>query len=229
LEAFVAGAFLIGIMSALHCVGMCGGIIGALTFSLPAPVRSDRRRLLAYVSAYSLGRISSYTAAGALAGALGEQVFAAAGPQTGYLALQVAAALMLSAIALHLAGWFPRYAVVERVGVPLWTRIEPLGRSLLPVRSPWHAWLFGLVWGWLPCGLVYSVLVWTAAAGSAAEGALYMFAFGAGTLPAVMSGGLFTGWFAGLSRRRPWLRQAVGGLILVMAVTGLIVNLNHAT
>jgi uncharacterized protein len=229
LDAFVAGAFLIGLMSALHCVGMCGGIIGALSFSLPGTVRNSRWRMLPYVLAYNLGRIASYTAAGALAGGLGAGVYAAAGPQAGYPVLQILAAVMLAAIALHLAGWFPRFAIIERMGVPLWRRLEPLGRRLLPVRSPLHAALFGLIWGWLPCGLVYSVLAWTAAAGGAFEGAVYMLAFGAGTLPSVMSGGLLAAWFVNVPRRWPWLRQVVGALILVMAVVGLYVTLMHGT
>lgn len=227
MDAFIAAAFFIGLISALHCVGMCGGIIGALTFSLPEAARKERRRLFAYIAAYNLGRITSYAAAGALAGTFGEQVLALSGSRIGYLVLQVLAALMLSAIGLHLAGWLPRFASIERIGVPVWRYMEPVGRRMLPVRSPLHAWLFGLVWGWLPCGLVYSVLVWTVAAGSALKGAIYMLAFGVGTLPAVMSGGLFTGWLAGLSRQHKWLSRAVGALILIMALAGLYVNLNN--
>jgi len=214
-------------MSAVHCVGMCGGIIGALTFSLPESVRGNRRRLFPYVAAYNLGRITSYTVAGALAGAIGGSVFAVSGFPAGYIALQGLAALMLAGMALHLSGWLPRFALIERIGVPLWRALEPLGRRLLPARSPLHAWLFGLVWGWLPCGLVYSVLVWTTTAGSAAKGAGYMLAFGVGTLPSVMGGGLFAAWLVNLSRRRPWLRQLVGALILIMALVGLYVNLQH--
>lgn len=227
MDPLIAGAFLVGVMSSVHCMGMCGGIIGALTFSLPEPVRNSRRRLFPYVAAYNLGRITSYTAAGILAGAIGGRVFAVGGSQSGYLVLQALAALMLAGIALHLSGWLPRFAVIERIGVPLWKRLEPLGRRLLPVRSPLHAWLFGLVWGWLPCGVVYSVLVWSVAAGGAVEGGLYMLAFGAGTLPSVMGGGLFAAWLVGLSRHRPWLRQLMGALILVIALVGLYVNLRH--
>jgi sulfite exporter TauE/SafE len=229
LDAFVVGAFLVGLMSALHCIGMCGGIIGTLSFSLPGPVRNSRRRMLPYILAYNLGRIASYTIDGALAGGLGAGLSAAAGPQRGYPALQVLAALMLAAIAFHLAGWFPRFAVIERIGVPLWKRLQPLGRRLLPVRTPWHAVLFGLVWGWLPCGLVYSVLAWTTAAGGAYQGAVYMLAFGLGTLPSVAGGGLFAAWFMNLPRRWPWLRQGVAVLILVMAAAGLYVNLVHGS
>lgn len=214
-------------MSAVHCLGMCGGIIGALTFSLPESVRNNRRRLFPYVAAYNLGRITSYTLAGALAGAIGGRAFAVTESQAGYVVLQGLATLMLAGMALHLSGWLPRFALIERIGVPLWKRLEPVGRRLLPARSPLHAWLFGLVWGWLPCGLVYSMLVWTTTAGSAMKGAGYMLAFGVGTLPSVMGGGLFTAWLMSLSQRRPWLRQLVGALILIMALVGLYVNLSH--
>ncbi len=228
MEAFLTGAFLIGVVSTLHCIGMCGGIVGALTFSLPAEVRAQRWRMLPYVSAYNVGRVTSYTAAGALSGLVGDRLSDAASPHYGYLALQVLAALILAAIALHLAGWFPRFAAIERIGVPLWRRIEPLGRLLLPVRSPLHAWLFGLIWGWLPCGLVYSMLVWTATSGSALRGALYMLAFGVGTLPSVMTAGILTTWFTRFSRL-PWVRPLVGALILVIALAGLYLNFKHGT
>jgi hypothetical protein len=129
-------------------------------------------------------------------------------------------------VGLYLAGWFPRFALIERIGVPLWRRLEPVGRRLLPVRSPVHAYVFGLVWGWLPCGLVYSALLWTTSSGGAAPGALFMLAFGAGTLPSVMTAGIVTGWIARLTRL-PLVRPVVGLLLIGIALTGLALSFGH--
>lgn len=210
-------AFTLGLFSTLHCLGMCGGIIGALTLSLPPEVRYARWRLVSYVGAYNIGRIASYTLAGAVFGAFGQHLFHALSPNYGHLLLQGLAALILASIGLYLAGWFPRFARIESLGAPLWRRLEPLGRRLLPVRSPAHALLFGAVWGWLPCGLVYSALLWTTAMGGATTGALTMLAFGVGTLPGVMSAGVFTGWLTRVTRLR-YVRQGVGLALIALAV-----------
>lgn len=212
--------FTIGLFSAVHCVGMCGGIIGALSMSLPARVRDSRWRLTLYLLAYSLGRISSYALAGALIGVVGQQLFNFISPQYGHRIMQSFAALLLIGIGLYLAGWFPRFAQVERLGAPLWRRLEPLGRRLLPVKSPFQALAFGLIWGWLPCGLVYTTLLWTASAGTASQGAIYMILFGLGTLPAVFTAGLLAGWLTRLARQVR-VRQAVGALLVVIALATL--------
>ncbi len=214
-------AFTLGLFSTLHCLGMCGGIIGALTLSLPPEVRATRWRLLSYIGAYNIGRIISYSLAGAVFGAFGQRLFHALSPIYGHLLLQGLAALVLVSIGLYLAGWFPRFARIEALGAPLWRRLEPLGRRLLPVRSPAYALLFGTIWGWLPCGLVYSALLWTTTTGGGGlTGALTMLAFGAGTLPGVMSAGVFTGWLTRVTRL-PYVRQVVGLALIGLAVISL--------
>ena len=118
-------AFTLGLLSATHCLGMCGGIIGALSLSAPASLRRHRWRQTGYVLLYNLGRTLSYALAGALVGSLGGSLLAGlAGPQAHWI-LQILGALMLLALGLYLAGWLPQLAHVERLGVPLWRRIEP--------------------------------------------------------------------------------------------------------
>jgi sulfite exporter TauE/SafE len=226
LELTLVSAFIVGLFSTLHCLGMCGGIIGALTFSLPPEIRNHRWRLLPYVSAYNLGRIGSYTLIGAIVGGLGENLFTFISPRYGHLILQGIAVVIMLGIGLYLAGWFPRFAEIEKLGLPIWRKLEPLGQKLLPVRSPSHAFLFGLIWGWLPCGLVYSALLWSASTGSAINGALFMFIFGAGTLPAVMTAGIVTGWLIRLTRL-PHLRTIIGLSIIILALASLLLNLEH--
>lgn len=221
MEFPLLAAFLIGLFSSVHCLGMCGGIMGALTFSLPPAVREQRRTFLLYLSAYNVGRIASYTAAGALLGTLGGTAYKLTNPGAAHLVLQSVAALLLTGIGLYLAGWFPKFALLERIGIPLWSRLEPLGRHLLPVRTPFHALLYGMVWGWLPCGLVYSTLLWTLTANGPDQGASFMFFFGIGTLPTLISAGILTGWITRLTRL-PYVRPVVGLTVIAMGLAGLV-------
>lgn len=226
-EITYISAFLVGLFSTLHCLGMCGGIIGALTFSLPEEIRNNRWRLVPFVSAYNLGRISSYTVAGALAGGLGDQLLNLS-PEYGHRVLQGFATLLMIGIGLYLAGWFPAFARIENLGRPIWKKLEPIGQKILPVRSPGHAFLFGVVWGWLPCGLVYSALIWSSSTHSFQDGAMFMIAFGAGTLPTVMTAGILTGWFVRLSRL-PYVRPIVGLTIIFLALVTGYLALNHGS
>ncbi len=220
MDYFLLAPFLLGLFSTVHCIGMCGGIMGALAYSLPAEVRSRPARLGTYVLGYNLGRIVSYTLAGAVVGMVGERMYRLLSPVGGYHALQIAAALLVTGAGLYLAGWFPKFALMERIGVPLWRRLEPLGRKLLPVRGISNAFVYGLIWGWLPCGLVYSALLLTVTADGPAAGAAFMAAFGLGTLPAVTGTGMLVNRLARLTRR-PYLRQAAGVVLIALALVGL--------
>ncbi len=218
---YLLTALIIGLFSSVHCLGMCGGIAGALAWSLPAGTRDNRIRLAGYLGAYSVGRVGSYALAGAAVGWLGSGIHAALSPRDGYLLLQWIAALLMTGIGLYIAGWFPRLAHMERLGLPLWRRLEPIGRHLIPVKGPGHALLYGLVWGWLPCGLVYSALLLAVATGSPERGASFMLAFGAGTLPAVLGMGMLAQWMGQLSRRMA-VRRVAGLLLVAMGLAGVL-------
>lgn len=211
-------AFLVGLLGGLHCVGMCGGILGAL--SLGARPGGTGLALLPMQLAYNLGRIGSYTLAGALMGALGAVLTQLGSIHTAQRVLYALAALILIGLGLYLGGWWRGLAQIERLGGGLWRLLEPLGRRFLPVRRVSQAFGLGLVWGWLPCGLVYSVLTWAASSGSALRGALVLFAFGLGTLPNLLAMGLATGALAHWSRN-PWVRRLAGLLVLGFGIHGL--------
>lgn len=215
-------AFLLGLFSTIHCVGMCGGIIGALSLSLPVEIRSNKPRMLMFVTSYNIGRIFSYSLAGLVAGAIGTGVLASIGFDQGHAILRAIGVAMMVAIGLYLAGWLPQLAVVEKIGVPIWKKLEPVGRSLLPVASLPRALAYGLIWGWLPCGLVYFVLVWALTAGNAIQGALTMLAFGVGTLPTLLATGFMTSWLTRFARSST-ARQVVGLLIIAMAIGSLFI------
>ncbi|MCK5386228.1 MAG: sulfite exporter TauE/SafE family protein, partial [Gammaproteobacteria bacterium] len=114
-------------------------------------------------------------------------------------------------------GWWKGLANVERWGGKvIWKRLEPLGRRFMPVKSYWHAFLLGLVWGWLPCGLVYSVIIWTISTQSPLEGGLLMLSFGLGTLPNLLLMGVFASTLNQFIQQ-PWVRQVAGIMIMVFA------------
>lgn len=204
LELTFLSAVVVGLLGSTHCLGMCGGIVAALNLGTGVEPPGKRRSLFGYNLLYNLGRISSYGVIGLAAGHLGGELLHA-NPAAGKL---FAAAFMI-ALGLYLANWWRGLAVLERFGQKLWRHIQPLGQRLLPVRNPGQAFLLGLLWGWLPCGLVYAVLAWALTAGSALEGALLMLGFGVGTLPALLIAGntlqLFSAWV-----RSPRVRAAAG-------------------
>ena len=221
-------ALTVGLFSTLHCLGMCGGIIGALSFGLPVEVRQNRWRFIPYLLAYNTGRIISYTVAGAFIGWLGMTLFTTISPRYGHMVLQWIAAAFMIALGLYLAGWFPRLAVLETIGKPLWQKLEPLSRRLLPVKTPLQALSFGVIWGWLPCGLVYAAVVYAAASGTALNGALFMLFFGLGTLPTVLSAGILAHWVARLSQM-PRVKRGAGIFIILLAVLTLFATASTST
>lgn len=221
LEAGAAlSAFFVGLLGATHCVAMCGGIVGALTLGLPAEARAHPQRLWPYLFAYNGGRIASYTVAGVLAGALGAQLASIFTPDHARTYGHALSAVFLIVLGLYLAGWWRGLVVLERAGAHLWRRIEPLGRHLLPVRNPLHAAALGLLWGWLPCGLVYSALAWAFAGADPIHGGMVMLAFGLGTSPMLLTMGAAAKWLAAATRNA-WLRQVVGVVIILFGVYSL--------
>ncbi len=182
----LVAAFVFGLLGGAHCIGMCGGIMSALTFAVPPSMRSPNR-LAGLLLGYNLGRITSYMIAGGLVALLGNLV---AITPTARLVLQALAAVMLILMALYIAGWWKGLLRVEALGRHLWRRLEPLGRKLIPVVEFPQAMALGAVWGWLPCGLVYSMLAWSLAIADPLMGIALMGAFGLGTLPALLVTGL---------------------------------------
>ena len=215
-EFSIIAVFFVGLLGGVHCLGMCGSIVGMLTAQLP-----KHGTRWPFHLAYNSGRLASYMAAGALAGTIG---------QAGLLWRDVVpvqhllfglSSLMLIALGLYLAGIWGMVRRLEQLGGMLWQYVQPLTRGLLPVTTVIRALLLGILWGWLPCGLVYSVLVTALASGDAQTGALVMLAFGLGTLPNLLALGVF--WES--VRRRvqsPRVRMAAGLLVAGLGMYGLV-------
>jgi len=210
-------AFLVGLLGGVHCVGMCGGIVGALTFGLAEESRDRIGSMMPYQLAYNLGRITSYTVAGALMGALGLLIVQFMPVYYAQRALMAVAGLFMVLMGLYLAGWWMLLSRLERAGGAVWRRMEPFGRRLLPVRTPAHALGVGLIWGWIPCGLVYSMLVTAVSSGSALKGAGLMLAFALGTLPNLLIIGAMAGAAARLSRSGIF-RQVAGSTVVLLGL-----------
>ena len=207
LAPLLLSALVLGLLGGGHCLGMCGGLMGALTLAIPPEQRGKRLRLLL---AYNLGRILSYALAGLLIGLAGWAV--ANSPSA--LALRVIAALLLIGMGLYLAGWWSGLTRVEALGRGLWRHIQPYASRLMPVTSLPRALLLGALWGWLPCGLVYSTLLWSASQGDAFDSALLMLAFGLGTWPVLLATGLAAERLTTLLRRHGI--RVIGGVMVIL-------------
>ena len=213
------GVALVGLLGSVHCVGMCGGIVGALSGAVHAggvPERTPWSLLVAY----NAGRITSYTLAGVLAGWLGSATLSLFAPERVADVGLTLSGLFLLAFGLYVSNWWQGLTVLERVGARLWHRIEPWGRGLLPVRHPGQALALGTLWGWLPCGLVYATLVWSLTTADPLRGAALMAAFGLGTLPMLLMMGTAAVAFLKFTRR-PYIRKTAGSVIIVLGLLTL--------
>jgi len=215
-----AAAFAMGLLGAGHCLGMCGSICAMLALGVKAQNPVKRTAILL---AYNLGRIGSYTLAGALVAALG----AVLQMHSSFPFLRLLASALLIATGLYLANWWRGLTVLERAGQVVWRRIQPLGNRLLPVQHLHQALLLGMLWGWLPCGLVYGALTLAASAGSVAVGAGTMLAFGLGTLPALLAGAMAATTLKWLIDKLHF-RQIGGALLICAGLWNAYTLLGHA-
>lgn len=202
-----SAAFALALLGAVHCVGMCGGFVAAIQFN-----RAPQVGALQLSIGYHLGRLTSYVTGGVLVGTLGGALYAS---QVRPLQVALLAAGGLSLLAIG-AAMFTRGKLLRRLeplGVALWRLIAPMARHVVPPRRMAHAWLAGVAWGWIPCGMVYAALPLALAAGGPMQGALVMLAFGLGTLPGLLALDLGVSRLAVASgphgtHAAPWVHQA---------------------
>ena len=208
--------FLLGFFGGGHCVGMCGGLSSA--FALQLPPGLNRAGLIVLLN---LGRISSYVFIGLLVGAIGQIGISL--DQTRWLqnGLYLSANLLLLFLGLYLAGISSLSTRIESIGRPVWKRLNPLLNRLLPIQSVPACFGVGMLWGWLPCGLVYSASLYALGSGNALEGGLYMLAFALGTLPNLLAMGLFAAQLKNFLQRKT-VRLAAGLLVAVWALWRLV-------
>lgn len=209
----LAAAFVTGLLGSAHCFGMCAGLSGL--FAVNASVASLRPQIPMAV-AYNTGRILSYALLGIVVASLGQTVVKAipniAAP------VRFASGLLIVIVGLQVAFNWRFLAPVEKAGAKIWNHIAPAAKGLLPVTSMPKALGLGLLWGWLPCGLVYSVLLLAATTANAVNGGLVMLAFGVGTMPAMIMTGISA---SKLSRFMSRKRLGAGLLIILIGLLTL--------
>jgi hypothetical protein len=206
-----SSAFLIGILGSTHCLAMCGGISASLSMAMPVGQGFRLRQTLTLL-AFNGGRIGSYTLIATLVALLSTS--AASQWASMGLALRTLAGLLLIFMGLSMGQWWQGIRYVEKLGAPVWKKLSPLTRKLLPVHNPLQALALGALWGWLPCGLVYSTLGWAALQPTVPSAALTMFFFGLGTLPSMLATGYAARWVRGLQSHR--LFRKFSGVMLVV-------------
>ncbi|MGM0569560.1 sulfite exporter TauE/SafE family protein [Marinobacter sp.] len=207
-------AFVIGLLGSTHCLGMCGGISASLSMALPVG-RGYRFRQILMLLAFNGGRIGSYVLIATLIAWLSVSAtssWGALGP-----ALRTLAGILLILMGLSMGQWWNGIRHIEKVGGPVWRRLQPLTARLLPVRNPVQALFLGALWGWLPCGLVYSTLGWAALQPTTTAAAGTMLFFGLGTLPSMLGTGLAATWIQGLRTNR-WFRQIAGASMVAFGL-----------
>ncbi len=211
----ITGAFIVGLMGAGHCMGMCGGLVGAFSQQLAnRPQQNILASQLGFIFSYNLGRITSYILAGALIGGSASLLSTLFSLDIYLISMRILAGMMMIVTGLYIAQIWAGIVQIERFGKLIWKLLAPFAKKLLPIANLKQAFVAGLIWGWLPCGLVYSTLTWAIAANSIQDGAFIMAAFGLGTLPALISAGVAAQFFS------KWILKKevrlVSGLILVI-------------
>ncbi len=211
--------FMMGLLGGVHCLGMCGGIVSALSLGQSRPEQTPTTQAqLPVLLGYNLGRITSYTIAGTIAGGLGALTLTltdAKQTQQMLQLMQLVSAAFMMALGLYLANIWRGIAHLELAGKILWKYLEPLGRHFLPMDNALKAIPFGLIWGWLPCGLVYTVLFMSLSSGSAIKGGLLLLFFGLGTLPNLLLMGTLAGHLL------QWAQKPSARLLAGLTVVGL--------
>jgi len=212
----LGAALLLGLIASGHCLVMCGGITAALGIATAKRVDGRPRRLL--LVGYQLGRITSYATAGLLFGGISGGAIALLDHDAVRFTLRAASALALVLGALVAFGALRDPG--RGFGRALWLRLAPLGRRLLPIASLPRAFAFGTIWGWMPCGFVYTVLLIATLSLDPWRGAATMAAFGIGTAPALLASAFGVNWLAPLFNHGRG-RRVAGSLLLASAALTL--------
>ena len=199
-------AVLLGLMGASHCLVMCGGIAAAASSS------GSGKTDLSFLFLFNLGRILSYTCAGVIVSLLG--LWLADSHQLAQQGLRSISGVLLILMGFYIARWWMVLTRLESAGQFLWRYLQPLTRKLIPIRTRPQALALGLLWGWLPCGLIYSTLAWVAANAQPGMGALTMLCFGLGTLPGILAAGIFARQINGYIQHKRF-RQLAGLLLML--------------
>ncbi len=217
LTATLLSAFLMGFIGSTHCIGMCGGIISTLSTNFSSAKQNSSFLILLF---YNIGRITSYSFIGLLVGIFSSGLIGML-PDPHAFSMKISGFFFIL-LGLYISQVVNSFKYLENAGQKLWARIEPFGRKYLPARNNLDAMKLGLVWGWLPCGLVYSALVLAATQVTPLHSALTLFVFGLGTLPTLILIGHFASRVRAFLQNR-YVRYGLASILLIyglMQITG---------
>lgn len=219
----ITACLIIGLMSTLHCWIMCGGVSTLLGIGISR--KSGKFSIVITAIIYNLGRVFSYSVIGLMIGVVSEATLQKLFSANAHIYLQLISSVLLIFIALQLSGLLKKIALLENFSVVLWSKIQSIASLFMPVDNYFKALLLGLLWGWLPCGMVYSVLLLSATAAEPVHSMFYMLAFGLGTLP-----GMFLASVASSSMRSylnlKYIRYIFSFIIIVLALLGPVMNMH---
>lgn len=221
----LTSACLMGLLGGVHCISMCGGVVSLVcaSSSCPNQVSTSYKTIFGY----NVGRITSYALLGLLFGTLGSLSSQTLPIFWSQLALRIFAAIMMLGVGLYLAGLFHEFSGIEKIGKPLWNALSPLAKNLFPAQTFHKSFALGLLWGWLPCGLVYAALALALSSGSSHEGALTMFAFGLGTLPMLLLMGSLAQHLLRWTQKI-WVRRVFGVGMIVFSILNVAIVVRQA-
>jgi sulfite exporter TauE/SafE len=212
-ETLYMSTFLMGLFGGTHCAGMCGGIVSALTLGIPSDKRKNKLTFSLFLLSYNTGRILSYIIAGIVISTIGVAIGNIGDGLIVRKVFTVITATMIILLGLYLTGWWTGFIIkLELVGSILWRRVEPIANKFVPVSSNKTALIAGMLWGWIPCGLVYTILLLAMTAESIYQGAMIMAIFGAGTLPTLLGVGYLSGSLA-TKLQKKWVRTSAGIMV----------------
>lgn len=217
--------FLMGLLGGVHCLGMCGGVVGMLTAGLDPQVRTNPKKIALFHLNYNLGRILSYALMGALFGLFGALFTQSLQMDILDKSLRIFSGVLMIMVGLYIGNWSSSIQILEKIGAKFWALLQPLTQQFLPIKNFRSAFFTGLLWGGIPCGLVYGALSFAIISGSAAQGGMIMLAFGLGTLPSLL---LMASLSTQLMRliQKPLVRKISGLMIIILGVAALWMPIN---
>lgn len=222
----LSAAFVAGIAGSAHCFAMCGSLAGAFGMRARA-IGVSTGGAFGNALSYHVGRLGGYSIAGAICGLLGATLQAVLDLARIGSWLRIASGILLLLIALRmLSPWNP-LGWLETLGAKFWRGLQPLTQKTSTLNGRAQALALGFLWGWLPCGLVYSMLLFAALSGNALHGGGILLAFGLGTLPAMLTSTVLASHVQRLLRNR-WPRFASGLLLLLLGAWMIWISLPAA-
>ncbi|MDG2395618.1 sulfite exporter TauE/SafE family protein [Candidatus Thioglobus sp.] len=217
--------FLMGLLGGVHCLGMCGGVVAMLTAGLDPQVRANPKKVALFHLNYNIGRILSYILMGAIFGLVGALLTQSLQMNVLDKSLRIFSGVLMIMVGLYIGNWSSGIQVLEKIGAKLWVRLQPITQRFLPIKSLKSAFFTGLLWGGIPCGLVYGALSFAIISGSAEQGGMIMLAFGLGTLPSLL---LMASVSTQLNTlvQKPVVRRVSGLLIIALGIAALWMPIN---